>query len=81
LLVVFVACAFYSLLENSCGNHQSKRKSSGNQCGISKWKLRKTEIQRGTQEIKVDFQIEIKGESSGFNKSKKKSKWNSKIFK
>jgi hypothetical protein len=51
-------------------------KSSGNQCGISKWKLRKTEIQRGTQEIKVDFQIEIKVESSGFNKSKKNTKWN-----
>jgi hypothetical protein len=30
-------------------------------------------IQSGTQKIQV--------ESSGFNKSKKKSKWNSKIFK
>jgi hypothetical protein len=31
---------------------------------------------KGTQEIKMDFQIEIKVESSGFNKSKKNTKWN-----
>jgi hypothetical protein len=63
-------------LKNSCGNQQinvefkmnkrNQRESSGNQCGISKWEIsveiKKNRNTKGTQEIEVDFQIEIKEE-------------------
>jgi predicted Holliday junction resolvase-like endonuclease len=70
LPVLFVLC-----LKNSCGNHQINVEFKMKSIGI-KEEIKKNRNTKGTQEIKVDFQIEIKVESSGFNKSKKKSKWN-----
>jgi hypothetical protein len=67
LLAVRLLC-----LKNSCGNHQINVEFKMKSIGI-KEEIKKNRNTKGTQKIQV--------ESSGFNKSKKKSNWNSKIFK